>query len=210
MTARYRNFERRLAEGVDQITLAGPRDVEPLRRISSTPVAWIPNEVEQVRRSPAAMPTYDFGFLGSGWAPNVDGMRWFLRVVWPEVVAARPQATLAVAGNIPVEAAPGVVTLGRVPDKGDFYSSVSGVVVPVDYGSGTQQKLLETAELDLPIYTTGFGKDSTGLAHLVCLRNEDEWVAQLVSHVDGARPTVGRSEIRTAGAGVRDLLGRLP
>jgi hypothetical protein len=210
LASRYKRFERRLSEGVDQITVAGPMDVAPLRRASSTPVRWIPNEVAQVHRSDGVTMQYDFGFLGSGWAPNADGMRWFLKNVWPIVRQARPNATLAVAGNVRTDYAPGVVSLGRVADKGVFYSTVSAVVVPIDYGSGTQQKLLETVELGIPVYTTNFGSESTELPHLIGLSDRKGWVEQLVAHLDGVRPTRPISHVRTAAAGVDELLGGLP
>jgi succinoglycan biosynthesis protein ExoO len=58
-------------------------------------------------------------FVGSNTAPNIVGLEWFFREIWPLVRAKRPHATLKVAGSVSraLGAAPaGVTMLGVVPD----------------------------------------------------------------------------------------------
>lgn len=205
LSRRYARLERRLSDVADAVTLAGPLDVHPFAAWRPGLARWIPNEVTQVEPRPLH-PHFDFGFLGSNWPPNADGMRWFVRRVWPEVLRQRPQSTLAVAGNIRVDPMHGVTALGRVDDKADFYAQVSGIVVPVDYGSGTQQKLLETIDLEVPVYTSRYGQRSTLLDHLTVLDAEDDWVRGLVRHLDGHRPARLASIAQTAEAAVDQLL----
>ena len=209
LASRYRRFERRFEHGVDHVTLCGPLDVLSVKRHAEVAATCVPNPVRQVRRTPG--PTiYDFGFLGSGWAPNRDGLRWFLRKVWVNVVNARPHATLAVAGTVPFNDQTGVVRLGRVPDKDAFYSQVGAAVVPIDYGSGTQMKLLETAELGIPVYATPYGFQSTTLANLTVLDSAHEWVDRLIRHLDGDVPASPSGFAPGPQTALKHVLGDIP
>jgi len=91
-------------------------------------------------------------FVGSNTAPNVIGLRWFLRDVWPQIVAALPDCELAVAGSVRRQfpAAPrGVRFLSVVPDLGPLYARAGVVISPLTAGSGLKIKLVEAL---------GFGK----------------------------------------------------
>lgn len=87
-------------------------------------------------------------FVGSGTAPNVDGMRWFLTEVWPLIRARRPDAALSVAGLVcgklgAESQLPGVSLLGRVPDLAGLYQRADVVISPLRAGSGLKIKLIE-------------------------------------------------------------------
>lgn len=208
LAGRYRRFERRFSRGVDHITLCGPLDVAAVKRQVQMPASWVPNPVSQVRRS-AGQEIYNFGFLGSAWAPNRDGLQWLLREVWPAVVRARPRATLAIAGTVPFEDQTGVIRLGRVPDKNVFYSQVGAAVIPIDYGSGTQFKLIETADLGIPVYTTVYGSQSTTLPHLTVLDGRAAWIRRLIAHLDGDLPRAVAGSPPDARAAMNRVLGEL-
>jgi succinoglycan biosynthesis protein ExoO len=99
---------------------------------------------------PAAQPGEGAGllFVGSGTAPNVDGMRWFLAEVWPLIRAQRPDASLSVAGLVCGKLGaegqvPGVSLLGRVPDLAGLYRRADVVIAPLRAGSGLKIKLIE-------------------------------------------------------------------
>lgn len=87
-------------------------------------------------------------FVGSGTAPNVDGMRWFLAEVWPLIRAQRPDVSISIAGlvcgKLGAEAQlPGVSLLGRVPNLAGLYRRADVVVAPLRVGSGLKIKLIE-------------------------------------------------------------------
>jgi succinoglycan biosynthesis protein ExoO len=85
-------------------------------------------------------------FVGSGTAPNVDAITWFLAGVWPGVRARIPGAVLDVVGNVgnavpnPPE---GVKVHGLVDDLGAFYRAADVVISPLRAGSGLKIKLVE-------------------------------------------------------------------
>ncbi len=67
-------------------------------------------------------------FVGSNTAPNVVGLNWFLKDVWPQVVAMRSNAALKVVGSIARSLSglpPGVECLGVVPDLAPVYEAAA-------------------------------------------------------------------------------------
>ncbi len=97
---------------------------------------------------PAAQPGEDdlLLFVGSNTAPNIVGLEWFFREVWPLVRLKRPGARLKVAGSVAraVNGAPdGVSMLGVVGDLAPLYAEAGVVISPLYTGSGLKIKLVE-------------------------------------------------------------------
>ena len=85
-------------------------------------------------------------FVASGAAPNIIGLRWFLKSVWPRILGETPDVRLSVAGNISRafdDRPAGVSFLGVVDDLQPLYSRASVVISPLTAGSGLKIKLIE-------------------------------------------------------------------
>lgn len=85
-------------------------------------------------------------FVGSNTAPNIVGLEWFFREIWPAIRAKRPAARLKVAGSVAraIGAAPdGVTMLGVVGDLAPLYAEAGVVISPLFTGSGLKIKLIE-------------------------------------------------------------------
>jgi len=85
-------------------------------------------------------------FVGSNTAPNIVGLEWFFREVWPLIRAKRPNARLKVAGSVAraiARAPDGVTMLGVVGDLAPLYAEAGVVVSPLHTGSGLKIKLVE-------------------------------------------------------------------
>ncbi len=113
------------------------------RRLPATRVLTAPMAVR-----PVAAPQPGIGgvlFVGSGAAPNVDGLAWFLAEIWPAVRAAVPGTVLTVVGGVgrEVAATPGVHIAGRVDDLAPTYRDAAVVISPLRVGSGLKIKLVE-------------------------------------------------------------------
>jgi GT2 family glycosyltransferase/glycosyltransferase involved in cell wall biosynthesis len=96
--------------------------------------------------------------------PNVDGMLWFTREVWPVIVAAVPHASLGIAGSFPppeIEAlADDTITVTGAISDGvlrQLYLSSQVAIVPLRFGGGVKGKLLEALSYGTPIVTTSIG-----------------------------------------------------
>lgn len=86
-------------------------------------------------------------FVGSNTPPNVIGLQWLLDHAWPRIRAARPDATLDVAGTVAraftVAPPEGVRFLGLVDDLRPLYTRAGVVISPLTFGSGLKVKLIE-------------------------------------------------------------------
>jgi glycosyltransferase involved in cell wall biosynthesis len=109
-------------------------------------------------------------FLGSmDWIPNQDGVRWFVREVWPRVRAVRPAATFHVVGRNPpadvraLETVPGVKVVGGVPDVRPHLAEAAAFVVPLLVGGGTRLKIYEAMASRRAVVSTGIGAEGLPL-----------------------------------------------
>lgn len=124
-------------------------------------------------------------FVGSNAAPNVDGLRWFLDEVWPQLRQRQKAAQLLVAGTVTrnLPALPeGVSGLGVVDDLDSLYARAGVVISPLRLGSGLKIKLVEAA---------GHGKAIVGTT--VTLQGVEEEMAGAIRLAD--EPEVFAAEI---------------
>lgn len=109
-------------------------------------------------------------FLGGlHWPPNQEGVLWFLRAVWPEVVARVPAAHLTIIGKLPtaataltqaVAAAPGQVELtGYVDDPTSYLAETAAFIVPLHAGGGMRVKIVDAWSWGLPVVATSIGAE---------------------------------------------------
>jgi glycosyltransferase involved in cell wall biosynthesis len=102
-------------------------------------------------------------FLGSlDYAPNIDGLQWFVREVLPLILAIRPSVRLSVVGSAPPQDvlalnSATVQVLGRVSDVRPHLCSAAGMVVPLRIGGGTRIKIVEALGCELPVISTAVG-----------------------------------------------------
>ena len=95
------------------------------------------------------------------YAPNELGLTRFLREGWPRLAAARPDATLRVAGpglgaalRREIAAAQRAQALGVVDDLAAELAESRAVVLPVWHGGGTRLKALEAMAAARPVAGT--------------------------------------------------------
>lgn len=107
----------------------------------------------------------DILFVGGfGHGPNVDGVLWFAKEVWPLINSSIPDVKFIVAGsNPPAEilnlSSSNIVIRGYVSDDelSLLYSTCKLVVIPLRYGAGVKGKTVEAMQCGIPIITTSFG-----------------------------------------------------
>ncbi|CAA2141789.1 GDP-mannose-dependent alpha-(1-2)-phosphatidylinositol mannosyltransferase [Hyphomicrobium sp. ghe19] len=131
--------------------------------------AVIPNaaDVEYYQPSPGD-PTPDgrtvvfFGLLS--YVPNIDGVTYFLRDIWPRIAAAHPNSRLKVIGGNPhpslrAFAGPQIEFTGFVPDLRPHLAEAAAVVVPLRLGGGTRLKIVEGMAMGKAIVSTTLGAE---------------------------------------------------
>ncbi|MBI2567690.1 MAG: glycosyltransferase [Candidatus Schekmanbacteria bacterium] len=140
------------------------RELDPAARIERIPIGV---DVEYLAPPPgqtrgAVPPT--LLFLGSlHWHPNVEGLLWFVREVFPAIRATLADVRLHIVGRSPaaavtaLRAVPGVVLDADVPDIRPHLWAADAMVVPLSMGSGQRVKILEAMAAGCPIVSTHVG-----------------------------------------------------
>jgi len=100
-------------------------------------------------------------FAGSlDYEPNVDGLLWLTRSIWPAIRAQVPAARLVVVGRDPVpsvlalDGGDGIEVHPNVPDMRDWLAMARAVVIPLRAGTGVRVKALEAFAARRPVVAT--------------------------------------------------------
>jgi len=157
----------RTADGVAVCSTADQQRL--LRDVPSARTAVVPNaaDVERYRPRPED-PTPDgrtvlfFGLLST--LPNIDGVRWLVREIWPRIATERPDARLKILGKgAPAEvqalAGPGIEVVGFVEDLRPHLAEAAAIAVPLRLGGGTRLKIVEAMAMARPIVSTTLGAE---------------------------------------------------
>lgn len=105
------------------------------------------------------------------YQPNIAGVIWFCREVWPKVRAASPKAQFYIVGQRPTVAVhdlakiPGVVVTGRVPDIRPYLAHATVACVPLLIARGVQNKILEALAMGRPVVGTRVAWEGLGDFH---------------------------------------------
>lgn len=101
------------------------------------------------------------GFIGAlNWQPNLDGIKWFMKYVWPDVLKEVPEAILYIAGRgahrdaIKWFHGKNVVFKGEVDDARRFTESMTVMIAPLFAGSGLRIKIIEAMSLGRAVVAT--------------------------------------------------------
>jgi glycosyltransferase involved in cell wall biosynthesis len=151
------------------------------------PVQVVPAGVENITGIAAATSETETAFYHLGamdWAPNVEGIDWFLAEVWPKLHLQFPDVPLYLAGRhmpdkyfkLNLE---GVHTVGEVEDATAFAKGKKMMVVPLLSGSGIRVKILEAMALGKVVITTSTGAEGIDCAdgqHLLIANTAEEFI----------------------------------
>jgi sugar transferase (PEP-CTERM/EpsH1 system associated) len=168
---RVRRLEGELIERARAVTVVSSAEADILRKCyPHAPVHVVSNgvDVTHFEQAPDNVIANSCGTLASGQAecvfvgaldylPNVDGITWFAREVWPDVRTQFPSAKLVVVGRRPVSAVhklarrPGIEVVGEVPDVRPYLHRSRLVVVPLRLARGIQNKVLEAMAAGKPV-----------------------------------------------------------
>ena len=128
----------------------------------------VPNgaDTDYYRFSPRLAEGNDLLFVGNfDHSPNVDGVRFFLREVFPLVKASVPEARLFIVGPGPyhsleeVASNPSVIPTGFVEDTRAYMERCTVFVAPILAGGGTRVKILEAMSAGIPVVSTTLGAE---------------------------------------------------
>jgi len=112
-------------------------------------------------RSGAGAAAGNLAFLGTmDYRPNIDGVVWFGKTIWPKVQQAVPGTSFTIIGGRPAAVVrrlgrrPGVRVTGFVDDVVGELAAADLFVAPLRIARGVQNKVLEALAFGLPVVAT--------------------------------------------------------
>ena len=184
---RLQGFESQLSNAVDQIWCISEKDQQWFKSITSAasliPTAVIPQPGPE---SIHALRCHHLGALD--WAPSIQGLKWFMTEIWPQVLQLVPQAEFHIAGNNPPEnfqfpKQQNIFFHGRVEDATAFTHNHGISVIPLLAGSGIRIKILQNSASAVPSISTAIGAEgiyTKGSKQAVIVETSAEFIEALV------------------------------
>ena len=135
------------------------------------PVTIVPNGIDICRNTyqfPDISKPKQLIFCGSlDYEPNIEGLIWFLKSVWPLILSSHPDLKLIVVGKGKpslallklLENDTSIDLVGEVTDVIPYYRQAQVAIVPLLHGSGTRLKILEAMSLGVPVISTSVGAE---------------------------------------------------
>lgn len=200
LAKRIKRFEKGWVNSYDLLVPITERDGEILNELGNTK----PQHVSQTGIDASVLVPNaknlehpSLFHLGSlEWAPNQEGLIWFIENCWPSIQKKYPTLKFYIAGrNAPFWLkdklkAPNVSFEGEVTDAYEFMNSKSIMVVPIFSGSGMRIKIIEGMALGKSIVSTPIGAEGIEITpnkNILIASDADEFVhavSQLIENND--------------------------
>lgn len=194
LAKKLKEYEIDLMNQVDGIISISSTDKERFLQLGCTvPVTSIPTALDINEYQPKTIqrqnPTV-FHLGAMDWAPNQEGIHWFLNEVWPTVIKKHSKAKLVLAGkgldfykNSFGEKHPNVVFEGEVENAINFMQNHDIMIVPLLSGGGIRIKILEGMALEKLVVSTKVGAegiDAKHGKHFLIADNAEEFANNLI------------------------------
>lgn len=172
-------FESKAVQDADELILLSKEDKHQLETMAGTELkaTIIPIGVDDPKWKKEIRDINDefrILFLGTlTWAPNNDGMIWFMEKVMPRLVKEKFRIKLYIVGKNPSEKLKAlareygdkVIITGYVESVEDYYKLCDFTIVPLFFGSGQRVKIIEGFAHGMPIISTKIGAEGLYYKH---------------------------------------------
>ena len=192
LTKRIRKFEVSQLKNYDALIPISLVDEKWHRHSGyNGPTLTIPFGVEitDPNESTLKVQQNDLIYIGAlDWAPNVEGIIWFIREVWPRLHSEFPELNLHIAGRNPTEEvkrliqADGIIFYGEIDHVSELFEKGNIMIIPLFSGSGMRVKIIEGFQAGKLIITTIQGLEGIPAKpgnHLLLADTADEFTNQI-------------------------------
>ncbi|MBP6624499.1 MAG: glycosyltransferase [Chitinophagaceae bacterium] len=189
LTNRLKSFEEDILKQFNLLLPISQKEEAYLTQTKSNSCYYLPFGVEenndQINPNIDKQSIYHIGSMD--WAPNVEGIHWFLDKVWPLVHEKLPHIHVYLAGkNMPASIHTienlHINVVGEIDDVMKFSLEKNIMIVPLLSGAGIRIKILEAMALGKTIVTTQIGAEGIGATHhenILIADTPEEFVACL-------------------------------
>ena len=192
LSHRIKKFEKRILNTYDLLVPITERDGKILTELGNKkPMHVSPTGIDTTSLIPHTKNLQHPSLFHIGsldWAPNQEGLIWFIERCWSDIHSRFPDLKFYIAGRNAPEwlirkfVAPNIVYKGEVEDAYEFINSKSIMVVPLFSGSGMRIKIIEGMALGKPIITTSIGTEGISTSsgtNILIANNEEEFIAAI-------------------------------
>ncbi|WP_297091389.1 glycosyltransferase family 4 protein [uncultured Draconibacterium sp.] len=189
LSKRIKRFETALLNTYDLLVPITGRDGQILDRLGNKKEKHISQtgiDTEQLVPNNTKLEFPSLFHMGSlEWAPNQEGILWFIENCWPLIHEKYPRLRFYVAGRnapgwlIDKLSVKGVVFEGEVADAYEFMNTKAIMLVPLFSGSGMRIKIIEGMALGKSIISTPIGAEGinvTNGTNVLIAQNVNEFV----------------------------------
>ncbi len=161
------HYEKRIYRLFDRCLTVSEEDKRLLLFISpNTDVSVIPNGVDTEffkNSNPDSWEPKTLFFVGSSWPPNVDGILWFCKEIFPLIKREVPDVKFYIIGGIGKDerirslSDERIIITGYVDDVRPWMEKSAISIVPMRLGGGTKVKILEALSMEKAVVSTSIG-----------------------------------------------------
>ena len=178
---------------------AWARERAPAARSELLPCTLRLERYDAVPRNPPAFERQICFVGGLDWAPNEDGLRWFVHEVLPIIVERLPDAGLVVLARGASERPwlaenPSVRLLPAESRAAEVFASSHVSVAPLFQGGGVRIKIPESLAVDCPVVATSIGAEGHELPGLTRTDDPASFAEACVRYLT---PSERLAELRT-------------
>jgi glycosyltransferase involved in cell wall biosynthesis len=177
---------------VDVVYYPSPTETETVKQLDPSVTArTLPGYFFDARPNPsgeiALFERSNIVFVaGFGHPPNVDAATWLVTSILPLILVELPKVHLTLVGSNPTDevkalAGPNVTVTGWVSDErlAELYDLARVVIVPLRFGAGVKNKVVEALHFGVPLVTTPVGAQGLpGLEEIVPVTDDAQQLAE--------------------------------
>lgn len=185
-------WEQLVIDNVDGIAPISREDLEVIHQLNSSKNLFL-TPIGLNFSSPLPLVNKEMiklYFIGKmDWAPNKEGLKWFLEYIWPTISSIRDDISLHIVGSgdkswlADFKHLKNINIIGFIEDIRDAYADASLTIVPIHFGSGTRIKVIETYANKRGMISTTLGAQGSDLLpNEYCMANtKEEWIELLLN-----------------------------
>lgn len=165
-------LERTFARESDLVWCASAEDKQALEHEApGTKIELVPTIHELRDAGPPFESRHDLLFIGNlAHRPNVDGLIFFMKGVYPRLRQKLPQIHLDIIGDFPPAEISAfnseeVRVRGYVPDTEPYLHGRRVFIAPLRFGAGIKGKIGEAMSYGIPVVTTPVGAEGFGVTN---------------------------------------------
>ena len=170
---KIKKFEKKALEKADQIVVLSEKDKMDLESLTNKKIDTVIIPIGMITPNLTVKPKEFFLnklnilFVGTlSWAPNNDGLLWFVENVLPQISEICGDFELYIVGKNPgdklsriCEKYKNVHVTGYVDSVEPYYEICDFMIAPLFVGSGQRVKIIEGFSYGMPIISTSIGAE---------------------------------------------------